>query len=212
MLQKVESKKFIDEVVKLNKRVGALLADCKVEIEIGGKNAFCVIDCPSEYHKDQIVKEVPAGEHPVEKSGAVFQGLTNAYGEIEQWIVAYKVARNEIEIAIEKLANEVHAIAKSKGWWDKECSFGEVIALIHSELSEALGLYREEKNVKSVWIEPAPVKGFVGKPEGIPIELADAIIRILDYCGRHDIDIANAILLKMEYNKTRPYRHGGKKI
>lgn len=49
------------------------------------------------------------------------------------------------------------------------------------------------------------------KPEGIPIELADAIIRILDYCGYAGIDIEAAILQKHEYNKTRPYRHGGKK-
>lgn len=50
-----------------------------------------------------------------------------------------------------------------------------------------------------------------GKPEGIPIELADAIIRILDYCGYAGIDIDAAISQKHEYNKSRPYRHGGKK-
>lgn len=50
-----------------------------------------------------------------------------------------------------------------------------------------------------------------GKPEGIPIELADVIIRIFDYCGYAGIDIDAAITQKHEYNKTRPYRHGGKK-
>ena len=50
-----------------------------------------------------------------------------------------------------------------------------------------------------------------GKPEGIPIELADAIIRIFDYCGYAGIDIDAAITQKHEFNKTRPYRHGGKK-
>lgn len=50
-----------------------------------------------------------------------------------------------------------------------------------------------------------------GKPEGIPIELADVIIRILDYCGYAGIDIEAAIRQKHEYNKSRPYRHGGKK-
>lgn len=50
------------------------------------------------------------------------------------------------------------------------------------------------------------------KPEGIAIELADAVIRILDYCGHVGIDIEKAIEIKHEYNKTRPYKHGGKKI
>lgn len=45
-----------------------------------------------------------------------------------------------------------------------------------------------------------------GKPEGIPIELADVIIRVLDYCGYAGIDIDAAISQKHEYNRTRPYR------
>lgn len=48
------------------------------------------------------------------------------------------------------------------------------------------------------------------KPEGIPSELADIIIRVLDICGTHGIDIASAIADKMAYNETRSYRHGGK--
>ena len=50
-----------------------------------------------------------------------------------------------------------------------------------------------------------------GKPEGIPTELADVIIRVLDYCGCAGINIDAAISQKHEYNKSRPYRHGGKK-
>jgi NTP pyrophosphatase (non-canonical NTP hydrolase) len=53
-------------------------------------------------------------------------------------------------------------------------------------------------------------RGF--KPEGIASEMADCIIRILDYCAYEGIDIEQAIQLKHEYNKTRPYRHGGKRI
>ena len=48
------------------------------------------------------------------------------------------------------------------------------------------------------------------KPEGIGTELADCIIRILDYCGHAGIDIDGIMARKMEYNKSRPYRHGGK--
>ena len=49
------------------------------------------------------------------------------------------------------------------------------------------------------------------KPEGIPSEFADIIIRILDMCAYHDIDIAAAIADKMAYNETRSYRHGDKR-
>jgi NTP pyrophosphatase (non-canonical NTP hydrolase) len=49
------------------------------------------------------------------------------------------------------------------------------------------------------------------KPEGIPSELADILIRVLDVCGFHQIDIAGAVADKMAYNETRAYRHGGKR-
>lgn len=46
------------------------------------------------------------------------------------------------------------------------------------------------------------------KPEGELIEIADAIIRLADYCGRNGWDLEEAVNLKMQYNKTRPYKHG----
>ena len=49
-----------------------------------------------------------------------------------------------------------------------------------------------------------------GKPEGFPVELADAVIRIADLFGFLGVDMAGIIRLKMQYNATRPYRHGNK--
>jgi hypothetical protein len=40
--------------------------------------------------------------------------------------------------------------------------------------------------------------------------LADALIRIFDLCGAHRWNLERAVLNKMAFNKTRPYRHGGK--
>ena len=57
----------------------------------------------------------------------------------------------------------------------------------------------------------APCSAQSKKPEGVAVELADAIIRILDYCAFAGIDIEKALEIKHEYNKSRPYRHGGKK-
>ena len=46
------------------------------------------------------------------------------------------------------------------------------------------------------------------KPEGVAVELADAVIRIADLCGHLGIDLEAAIALKMDYNETRPFKHG----
>ena len=120
---------------------------------------------------------------------------------------------------INEFAKEVHQNAKDHGWWDEERSFGEIIALCHSELSEALEEYRKGRPMIYVDDYPSlsrkeriPKLGDGEKPEGIAVELADCIIRILDYCGKEGIDIEAILKLKHEYNKTRPYKHGGKKI
>ncbi len=138
---------------------------------------------------------------------------------------------------LNELAKEIHKNAVEHGWWEEKRSLPEIIALIHSELSEALEEYRSGR--PNLWFACIPTDIFNGcrnmahceneksnlgcvksefcrykdkKPEGIVVELADAIIRILDYCGKEGIDIDEAIRIKHEYNKTRPYRHGGKKI
>lgn len=50
------------------------------------------------------------------------------------------------------------------------------------------------------------------KPEGVPIELADVIIRVADMCGRYGIDLEAALRIKQVFNRTRPRKHGGKAI
>ena len=208
------------------------------------------------------------------------------------------------------LQKEAHAIAKAHGWWYTERTFGDLIALVHSELSEALEAYRERE--LEVYTPPDDVIGQPGKfgntrqphpfpgvggyvnvkvstkPEGVASELADVVIRVADMAewlkvdlaqareededlgeakqayleyrlsgnldsfgewiaaihedvgdaGYHQrnrsanlgshlvsviwmvqkmaahygIDLDAAIEAKMEYNKTRPYRHGGKAL
>lgn len=105
------------------------------------------------------------------------------------------------------LAHEVHSIAIEKGWWETDRTFGDVIALCHTELSEAFEEHRNGRTPTEIYTHAVS-----NKPEGIPIELADVIIRILDYCGKEGIDIDYAIREKIRYNKTRPHRHGGKKV
>lgn len=128
---------------------------------------------------------------------------------------------------IKQMTKEIHENADAKGWWETERSFGEIIALCHSELSEALEEYRNQKppvyvvrdtsaypQIENYYQDITEIDDFRAdeKPEGTAVELADCIIRILDYCGKTEIDIEKIIKLKHEYNKTRPYRHGGKKL
>ena len=47
-----------------------------------------------------------------------------------------------------------------------------------------------------------------GKPEGKAVEMADCIIRILDWMGKENIDAEDVIATKHAYNETRPYKHG----
>ncbi|MBP7216930.1 MAG: hypothetical protein KBA46_06575 [Candidatus Omnitrophica bacterium] len=94
---------------------------------------------------------------------------------------------------IRKLIAQCHGIAREKGWWETERNDGELIALMHSELSEALEAMRSH-----------------GSKDNVAEELADCCIRIFDYCGARDIDLEAMLAKKIAYNKTRPYRHGKK--
>jgi len=113
---------------------------------------------------------------------------------------------NKSLITIPTLISESHQTAKDKGWWNQELNVGEKLALIHSEISEALEEYRSHGEQKQYTRESD------GKPEGFIFELADTVIRIADLCGELDLDLEEALILKMKFNQTRPYRHGNKKI
>ena len=110
------------------------------------------------------------------------------------------------------LRDLIHENAVAHGWWDKPRSFAEVVALCHSELSEALEEDRSGKIMEYVIagkrIERNP-ENFLGrKPEGVAVEMADCLIRILDWFGKERLDVCAIVERKMEYNKGRPYKHG----
>lgn len=98
------------------------------------------------------------------------------------------------KITIPELIKECHRITVERDFWgDEERNDGELIALMHSELSEALEILRRN-----------------GPKKALAEELADLCIRVFDYCGGREIDLETAIRKKMEINKTRSYKHGKK--
>lgn len=119
-------------------------------------------------------------------------------------------------MGIEELIADAHQTAVEKGWWDEPRSFGDCIALVHSELSEAIEEYRGMADHREIsLIDHEYSKDNAGgpaKPVGVAVELADAVIRIADLCGRHGIPLAEALKEKLAYNKSRPHRHGGKRM
>lgn len=122
---------------------------------------------------------------------------------------------------INEMVTVVHNNAKEKGWWESQREAGTILMLIVSEIAEAMEEARN--NTPPIYIHSKEqvainphfadidfIEESLAKPEGELIELADAVIRIMDYCGSKGWDLERAIRMKIRYNLTRPHRHGGK--
>lgn len=106
--------------------------------------------------------------------------------------------------ALNELRDQCHEMAKEKGWYDGgDRNIGELLMLVVTEVAEAMEEHRRGR--MGVWYS-----GRYSKPEGFPIEIADVLIRCFDLAGALGINLDEAVILKMDFNATRPHRHGGK--
>lgn len=97
------------------------------------------------------------------------------------------------------MAHQVFITASDHGFWDDpKPNQGEKIALMHGELSEALEAIRHGD----------PPDSHIPEFTGQEAELADAVIRIMDYAYKYELRVAEAIVAKNAYNVERPYKHG----
>jgi NTP pyrophosphatase (non-canonical NTP hydrolase) len=108
---------------------------------------------------------------------------------------------------LNELCKRARDIAVAHGFTD--ATPAEDIALMHSELSEALEDIRAGLPLGQMHYEP---KSPLSKPCGVPSEMADVVIRVFHFCGKHEIDLDKAVQEKMAYNDSRPFKHGGKRL
>lgn len=101
---------------------------------------------------------------------------------------------------------EIHQNAINHGWWDNPRTPGELLMLVVSEVSEAFEEVRNNHAMTETYYSEK------GKMEGVPSELADVVIRIMDLAEYYGIDLEKVIAEKHTFNKTRPFKHGGKKL
>jgi hypothetical protein len=142
---------------------------------------------------------------------------------------------------IDDLQRSIMKWAEEKGWNQglDERSFGDWCTLINSEIIEAYEDYRDHRALNEIYYEldgdtsgkkytreeagqianqfwrdqsPRPSEAPIFKPCGIPIEMADAVIRILHIAEFANFNLYNCIEEKMRYNQIRAHRHGGKKV
>jgi NTP pyrophosphatase (non-canonical NTP hydrolase) len=107
-------------------------------------------------------------------------------------------------VTLNALRDLCHYRSVIAGWWDPLGSpqakneTAVKLALIHSEVSEALEGFR--KNLKDTHLTDRPMA---------EVELADVLIRVFDLAGRHGFDLGGAFVEKLEYNRTRADHQAG---
>lgn len=120
-------------------------------------------------------------------------------------------------MSLNRLGDEILANAHAHGFGEpgRQRPVAEHVALIHTEVSEIYEAHRDGYDADEFCYEgPTGISRVQNdpalKPIGVPSEVADVIIRALNFCAEYDIDIDRAVAEKMTYNRGRPYLHGGK--
>lgn len=155
---------------------------------------------------ERQMREQAAGK-PARKSSSK-QALEAAYGQDEFERQRAAITRASYHQFFEtigpsmiplfaQLQGQISEFMTIQGFWESD-NTAEKIALMHSELSEALeadrkGIEHDDK-----------IPDFTG----VEAELADTIIRIFDFAGKHKLRLAEAVVAKMHVNLERPFKHG----
>jgi NTP pyrophosphatase (non-canonical NTP hydrolase) len=100
--------------------------------------------------------------------------------------------------AFQALATQIKADNIAKGFVTNKDNVGEKLMLVVSELSEGMEAWRKGNRQDD----------HLPHRNGLEVELADAVIRIMDMSANLGLDVATAIVEKLVYNRSRPFKHG----
>lgn len=166
---------------------------------------FAILDVKA--HRASLLQHIKAGERlPVMLVGVIDSQHSRDDGEsiefsveVEEAVVTASPQEHLTRMGVEAAIAMAYETSFRAGWYSDPATgepivrnFGERLALIHSELSEALEAHR-----KNLMDDKLPHRS------GVEVELADALLRIFDLAGAEGLDLAGALIEKNEYNRNR---------
>ena len=102
-----------------------------------------------------------------------------------------------------ELAREIHKTSKKNGFWE---DYG--LTVFNAKSTRLMLMVSEIAEAQEALRRGNPPDDKIPEFNGETAELADVIIRILDYCEFYELPIVEAVLAKVAFNATRPYKHG----
>ena len=160
--------------------------DCRVKIDLDNVNGEISVTAIYNYRAERSLPEL-------------MDDFKKAVHDLTGRLV-WTGENKEAQHLLTNLSAEIHTENRDKGFWDHERPLTETTMLIVSELAEAVEEEREGR--EDMWY------GDDGKPEGVDVELVDALIRLLDLLGSRYVDVDLIMREKRAYNRSRPKKHG----
>jgi hypothetical protein len=167
----------------------------KIEVNLGDQRARTITEEPVR----EFVRSVITLLMNVTNANATAAGFWDPPAEVAGLVelrgrLASTMHLDNVQPHLDQLDAAIRALSTP--------NYGEKIALMHSELSEAFEAHRHTP--PGAEFPSDHISGFTGEEE----EMADEVIRVFDVSRQRNLRLADAILAKMDFNATRPYKHG----